>query len=199
VGFALTRPVPNGRAGPASYYAFVKGLAEYRLGRFDDAISLMKGEAANATYLGPCPRLVAAMALHRKGQKEQALKALAAAVVSYDWGAAKADSRDPWIIHVLRREAEAMVLPNLPAFLEGKHQPRSNDERLALLGACQFKGRRAAAAGLYAAAFAADPQLAEDQPGRAPLQRRPRALEKLPPAERQECRALWSDLQARLR
>jgi hypothetical protein len=122
----------------------------------------MRGEAAKAEYLGPCARLVTAMALEQKGQKEQALKTLAAAVVSHDWSAARADSRDPWIMHILRREAEALILPNVPALLEGKDQPKTNDERLALLGVCQFQDRRAATAGLYAAAFAADQSLAED-------------------------------------
>ena len=81
---------------------------------------------------------------------------------AYDWSAARADNRDVWISHILRREAEALILPNLPAFLEGNYQPRDNDERLALLGVCQFKDLRGAEAGLYAAAFAADPRLAED-------------------------------------
>jgi serine/threonine-protein kinase len=159
------RAVAARRKGPEwahPYYLFAKGLADYRLGRYDDALAVMGGEAARAEYLGPCPRLVTAMALHQKGQKEQALKALAAAVLSHDWSAAKADSRDPWIMHIVRREAEALILPNLPAFLEGKYQPKGNDERLALVGACQFQGRRAAEAGLLAAAFAADPKLAED-------------------------------------
>jgi serine/threonine-protein kinase len=70
--------------------------------------------------------------------------------------------QDGWIYHVLRREAERMILPNLPAFLEGKYQPQDNDERLALLGVCQFTNRNAAQARLYADAFAADPVLAED-------------------------------------
>ena len=49
--------------------------------------------------------------------------------------------QDGWICHVLRREAEAMILPDLPAFLGGNYQPRDNDERLALLGVCQFTNR----------------------------------------------------------
>src|SRR5262249_41003042 len=55
-----------------------------------------------------------------------------------------------------------LILPNLPAFLDGTYQPRDNDERLALLGVCQFTNRARAAARLYADAFAADPRLAED-------------------------------------
>ena len=120
----------------------------------------MNGEAASV--MGPAPRLVLAMAQYRRGRKDQARKTLAAAVVSYDWSAEKADDLDAWIAHILRREAEALILPGLPAFLEGKYQPKDNDERLALLGVCQFQDRRAATAGLYAAAFAADPKLAED-------------------------------------
>ncbi len=159
------RAVAAGRKGREfayPYAVFAKGLVAYRLGRFDEAIALMNGEAANAIYMGPSPRLVVAMALHQKEQKVEALKTLAAAILSFDWSAAKADGRDPWIIHILRREAEALILPNLAAFLKGHYQPRDNDERLALLGVCQFKDLRAALAGLYAAAFAADPNLAED-------------------------------------
>jgi eukaryotic-like serine/threonine-protein kinase len=144
------------------YCLFAKGLADYRYGRFDDAIAVMNGKAADATYLWPSPRLVAAMALYRKGQKQQALKSLAAAIASYDWSAAKADSRDRWIIHILRREAEALILPDLSTFLDGKHEPQNNDERVALMAVCQFKDLRAVEAGLYAAAFADDPKLAED-------------------------------------
>jgi hypothetical protein len=55
-----------------------------------------------------------------------------------------------------------MILPNLPAFLDGKYQPHDNDERLALLGICQFQGRYGTAARLYADAFAADSHLADD-------------------------------------
>jgi serine/threonine-protein kinase len=141
------------------YFLFAKGLAEYRRGRLDSAISVMEGEASKV--MGPSPRLVVAMARHGQGRTGEARQALAAAVLAYDWSAAQADNRDSWICHVLRREAEALVLPNLPAFLRGKYQPRDNDERLALLGACQFQGRNRAAARLYADAFAADPALAE--------------------------------------
>jgi serine/threonine-protein kinase len=52
------------------------------------------------------------------------------------------------IAHSLRREAEAMILPDLPAFLDGKYRPRDNDERLALLGVCQFTNRTCSAARL---------------------------------------------------
>jgi serine/threonine-protein kinase len=142
------------------YFLFAKGLAEYRQGRMDSAISVMEGEASKV--MGPAPRLVVAMAQHRQGLEKQARKTLAAAVVAFDWGAAQADGRDVWICHLLRREAEAMILPNLPAFLRGEYQPRDNDERIALVGICQSQGLCAAGARLYADAFAADPDLAGD-------------------------------------
>jgi serine/threonine-protein kinase len=142
------------------YFLFAKGLAEYRQGRLDCAIALMEGEASSV--MGPSPRLIVAMAQYRQGQEKQARKTLASAVIAFDWRAAEADSRDVWICHILRREAEAMILPNLAAFLQGEYQPRDNDERIALLGICQFEGLDVAAARLCADAFAADPDLADD-------------------------------------
>jgi serine/threonine-protein kinase len=102
------------------------------------------------------------MAQYRKGQEDEARKTFAAEIIHFDWGMGYAISRDQWIWHVLRREAEAMIFPNIAAFLEGKHQPRDNTERLALLGVCRFKNRSRTLARLYADAFAADPALADD-------------------------------------
>jgi serine/threonine-protein kinase len=141
------------------YFLFAQGLVEYRQGRFDSAISIMTGDAGSV--MGPAPRLVVAMAEHRKGQKEEARKTLAAAIIGFDWSAAQVGSRDHWIWHVLRREAEALILPNLRAFLRDSYNPQDNDERLALVGICQFEGRFHAAARLYADAFATDPALAK--------------------------------------
>jgi serine/threonine-protein kinase len=142
------------------YHLFAKGLAEYRQGRLASAIAMMEGEASKV--MGPAPRLILAMAQHDQGQKEQARQTLAKAVVAFDWSAAQADGRDVWIVHILRREAEALILPNLPAFLQGAYQPLDNEERLALVGVCQFRGLNHTAARLYADAFATDPALAED-------------------------------------
>ena len=61
-----------------------------------------------------------AMALYRNGNRNEARTALAAAVESYDWSPAKADNRDVWIPHILRREAEALILRDKPAPLVGK-------------------------------------------------------------------------------
>jgi serine/threonine-protein kinase len=149
-----------GEQGARAYFEFARGLAEYRKGKSDLAIAMMRGDAS--TVLGPAPALVTAMALHQKGQADEARKTLASAVLSYDWSANQVRDVHGCILHTLRREAESMILPNLPAFMDGKYQPQDNDERLALLGICQFTNRSRAMAGLYADAFAADPALADD-------------------------------------
>jgi serine/threonine-protein kinase len=69
---------------------------------------------------------------------------------------------EQWASHVLRREAEAAILPKMPAFLDGKYQPRDNDERLALVGVGRFTNRSLALARLFTDAFAADLNLAGD-------------------------------------
>jgi tetratricopeptide (TPR) repeat protein len=139
---------------------FLRGLAAYRLGRFDDAITtLASGEAANSP---PSNHLITAMALHQKGQKGQALKTLAAVSSSFDWTAPRAEIGSARIPYILRREAAMLILPNLPAFMEDRYQPQEHDERLALLGACQDTNRCLALARLYTDIFRADPSLAED-------------------------------------
>jgi serine/threonine-protein kinase len=163
-GTALTdRAVAARGSTPAwiyRYFLFARGLAEYRQGRLASAISLMEGKASRV--MGPAPRLILAMAQYKQGYKKQARKTLATAILAFDWSVAQADSRDVWIAHILRREAEALILPNLPAFLQGQYQPQDNDERLALVGICQSQGLSHAAARLYADAFATEPALAED-------------------------------------
>jgi serine/threonine-protein kinase len=75
----------------------------------------MSGEAKNSNYIGPSAPLVRAMALYRKGNMDEARTALTAAVESYDWSPTKADNRDVWIAHILRREAEALIFASAPA------------------------------------------------------------------------------------
>ena len=113
--------VASGRLGHEAaypYFLFTQGLARYRQGRFDDAIKLMNSEAASV--MGPSPRLILAMAQHQKGEKDQARKTLGEAIESHDWDAAKATSHDAWITHILRREAEALIIRDMPASLDDK-------------------------------------------------------------------------------
>ena len=118
------------------YFLFAKGLANYRQGRFEDAITILQNNAPDG--LGPCPQLVMAMAVYRQGKQEEARRILGSAVTSQaDWRPAHATRRDLWMTSVLCREAEDTILPNVSAFLEGKYQPRDNDERLALIAVCE--------------------------------------------------------------
>jgi tetratricopeptide (TPR) repeat protein/predicted Ser/Thr protein kinase len=143
------------------FLQFLKGLEEYRQGRPEQAVPwLTKSSAKLPNRAGP--RLVLAMVQFQSGSTKEARKTLAAAVCAYNWKESQAGHPTVWVSHVLRREAETMILPNLPAFLQGAYQPQDNDERLALLGICQFQGLYAAAARLYADTFAADPDLADN-------------------------------------
>jgi serine/threonine-protein kinase len=143
-----------------AYVQFVKGLAEYRLNRLEQAVPLLR-QAAQKIPSRPGPRLVLAMAQFRSGSPKEARKTLAACVAAYDWKQLPDDFTSVWTSHILRREAEAMILPNLRAFLQGEHQPQDNDERLALLAICQVQRLYGACAQLYADAFTADPTFAD--------------------------------------
>jgi serine/threonine-protein kinase len=159
----LDRAVAAGRSKPDwayPYFLFAKALAAYRQGRLDTAIAELRGEAS--LMPGPNPHMLLAMAQFRKGEKEAARHTLAAAIAAFDWRATQADTPATWTCHVLRREAESLIFPDITAFLEGRYQPRDNTERLAFLGMCQFKNLNLASAKLYADAFASDPKLADD-------------------------------------
>jgi hypothetical protein len=66
------------------------------------------------------------------------------------------------IVFLARRVRLGRLVAKWPAFLSGQYQPQDNDERLVLLGICEFKNRTRTAARLYAEAFAANPDLAAD-------------------------------------
>jgi tetratricopeptide (TPR) repeat protein len=154
---------PDKRGTFYPYFLFACGLAEYRQGNFDRAIAIMNGDASRV--LGPAPRLVLAMALYQQGRQPEARQTLAAVVAAHDWRPENCNSQDAWIYHVLRREAEQMLLPNLAALAAGTCQPQDNDERLALVGIYQFAEKTVALAQLYEDAFTADPKLAETASG----------------------------------
>lgn len=105
--------LPADQPGPRPYFLFAKGLAEYRSGHQQAAIAIMEGPSAKV--LGPAPKLVAAMAHFKLGQTAEAQKCLTAAVANFNWSpkaanSHEANSREAWIYHVLRREAEKLIL-----------------------------------------------------------------------------------------
>jgi serine/threonine-protein kinase len=100
------------------------------------------------------------MAQFKTGSRAESRKTLAETLRTYNWQSA-ADER-LWVSHVLRREAEALILPDVPPFRRKGVEPREDDERLALVEICQSKGLYRSAARLMTDAFAADPQSADD-------------------------------------
>jgi eukaryotic-like serine/threonine-protein kinase len=97
-------------------FQFLHGVAEYRQGHMDRAIAKLRWNTHCA--LGPAPRLVLAMALHRSGRLDEARKTLAAALANHDWRDAEVRDQNGWIYHTLRREAESLILADAPVFIE---------------------------------------------------------------------------------
>jgi eukaryotic-like serine/threonine-protein kinase len=89
------------------YLRFAKALAEYRAGRMKNAQELLQGDTLRV--LPPAPPLLLAMVQHRLGQTDAARKTFNAAVAGYNWDPAKVTNRESWMIHLLRREAEAVL------------------------------------------------------------------------------------------
>jgi serine/threonine-protein kinase len=96
----------------ANFFSFGQGLLAYRQGRFDESSATMKGGAG--AVLGPAPGLVLPMDQFQLGQKDEARKTLAKALKAFNWQPANADSRESWMYHILRREAEALIKPGSP-------------------------------------------------------------------------------------
>lgn len=113
IDMALAAGPEQSPAWTRPYFLFAKGLAEYRLGRFESAAEILKGEAATA--LGPAPGLVLAMTQHRLGERESARRSLEGAVASFDWSEMNAVSREAQIYHILRREAEDLMSSQNPS------------------------------------------------------------------------------------
>jgi serine/threonine-protein kinase len=91
------------------YFLFAQGLAEYRQGHFETAITIMEGDAA--TVMGPCPRFVTAMAQYRLGDAREAHDTLVTALNMANWDLSRVRIHEHWIWHILRREAEATIGP----------------------------------------------------------------------------------------
>jgi serine/threonine-protein kinase len=141
------------------YFRLAQGLARYRLGDFDGAARAIRGDVLAAH--GPFPHLVLSMMHRRAGRTNEAYRSFATAVRVFDWNPSRIDSHDAWLYHILRREAEPLVMPNLAALFAGEVKPHGQDERLALIAVCQSTERTAISTRLYLEAFDADPKLAK--------------------------------------
>jgi serine/threonine-protein kinase len=144
------------------FFQAVRGLAEYRRGRPASAVDVLRPVA---NRIGPpMAKLVLAMALHRQGQTADALRTLRAAIASFDWRHSQARSADAWIAHVLRREAEELLLAELKNVLQ-EQAVAATAPLVDQAAACAYRLRSAAAVRLYHEAFAADPKLADNLQG----------------------------------
>jgi eukaryotic-like serine/threonine-protein kinase len=95
------------------FFRFAQGLLAYRQRRFAESSAIMKGDAASV--LGPAPGLVLAMDQFQLGKHDDARKTLQIALKAFDWQPAKADSREAWMYHILRREAEGLIKAGSPS------------------------------------------------------------------------------------
>jgi len=147
------------------YFQLAKGLAEYRRARAEQAIPLLREATWRTGRM--VPRVVLAMAQYRCGHAEEARQSLAAVFAPHDWNEVRADYANPepinhWIYHIVRREADELIVPHLAAFLNGQYQPQDNEERFELIRASLFRKQYRAAARLYLDYFAAEPKQADD-------------------------------------
>jgi len=134
------------------------GLALYGKGQVDKAIACYN-KCIELAPRHPGSRCNLGAALARQGRFAESLAAYKRGhelgTKLPRWGNSSAE----WV-----RLAEARVAleAKLPAFLKGEFQPGDNKERLTLAVVCQAKKLHHAATGLYTAALAADPRLADD-------------------------------------
>src|SRR5262249_8972621 len=101
-------------------------------------------------------------ALKRQGRFAESLAAYRR---GHELGTKRPGWRYPSAAWVRQAEANAALAARLPAFLQGAFRPGDTKERLGLAGVCHAKKLHHQAAGLYSAAFAADPRLADDFEG----------------------------------
>jgi tetratricopeptide (TPR) repeat protein len=99
---------------------------------------------------------------HAMASQGRFAESLASLKRGHELGSKRPDWPYPSAEWVRRAEVIAALDAKLLSFHKGNFQPNDNTERLALAGICQIKKLNHTAAGLYAAAFAADPKLVDD-------------------------------------
>jgi tetratricopeptide (TPR) repeat protein len=137
---------------------FNLGVLLIRQGQLDEAIA----EYQKAVALDPKDARAhcgLGLALEQQGRFAESL---ASYKRGHELGTKQPDWRYPSAEWLRQAESKAAMEAKLPAFLKGEFHPGDNQERLDLAGLCKFKKLHHTATGLFAAAFAADPKLADD-------------------------------------
>jgi eukaryotic-like serine/threonine-protein kinase len=130
------------------------GAALQAKGQMDEAIACYKKAIELDPKHAPAHRNLG-NALKEKGQLDEAIACFKKAIVlAPKYAQAHND--------LAQAERLAAARDKLPAFQKGAYTPASNEERLALAEWCQIKKFHHTATGLFAAAFATDPKLADD-------------------------------------
>jgi WD40 repeat protein/Flp pilus assembly protein TadD len=154
VSQVLAKIVQDKPGDATAHYHF--GIALYAQGKTDEAIAACR-EAVRLK-----PDLVGAYvylasALERQGRYAEFLAAFKSGHER------AANSSYPWADWIRRAERLAVLEGKLPGFLKGEYQAKDNTERLDLASVCSAKKLYHAEARLYAAAFAADPNLSAER------------------------------------
>jgi serine/threonine-protein kinase len=136
------------------HFQFNKALAEYRRGNWQNSITALRN--GGARVLGPAELFIEAMSRSQLGETDKANRLFRQGVISINWNPSNANTRDSWIYHVLRREAETMLCRHLPDFVAGSYSPTTNEERIAFTGYCHANGLNLAASKLYSEVFSSD-------------------------------------------
>jgi serine/threonine-protein kinase len=98
--------LPEEQQWARPFIKFAKALSEYREGRFDEAITILKGDAG--MVLQPGPDLVLSMALFQLNQRDEAGRTLARAEQELDRDK-NISNRERWLFQILRREAGELL------------------------------------------------------------------------------------------
>jgi serine/threonine-protein kinase len=151
----------NPTSGDYAHYVFIKALADYRRGDFDAAVKEARGDGS--LIMGPCPRLIVAMASKGQGRNADAERTLAEASVKFDWRVGSADSPELWVYHILLREAQSTIFPNLASLMDGSRKPIDNNERAILMAACQSARLHRLCAQTFIDALAVEPGFLKDR------------------------------------
>jgi serine/threonine-protein kinase len=148
-------------SGDFACYVFVKALADYRSGDFDSAIKEASGDGSS--IMGPCPRLIVAMASKAQGRNADAEHTLAEASVKFDWRMGSADLPEFWVYHILLREAQSRIVPDLSSLIDGSRKPIDNDQRAILMAACQSSHSNRLCAQTFIDAVTIEPHFIESR------------------------------------